>query len=300
MRKILSKLFILSMLLGLFIWVVPSSQSEAASKVKLSKTKITLEKGNTKKLTVKNKPSGAKITYKSSNTKVAKVSSSGVITAKKKGTATITVSVKTSSKTTKLKCKVTVKNPAKPDVTPAEPEDSGVLKEPVVEWYKVFEKNGLMHFLLVVTNPNSVPIYCSYNVDLYENGSPATTTERYFDCIAPGKSQLQGYYSDISGDLDSKADVKLLSFGENTTYTPVSISVNNLGRNAYDELVLKPSITGDFTYASVVAVYYRGDELISFSWNECYGDVNSFGDTHDAPEVYDKVDIYAFAYKYSY
>lgn len=46
-----------------------------------------------------------KITYKSSNTKVATVNSKGQITAKKKGTAVITV--KSGSKT--VKCKVTVR-----------------------------------------------------------------------------------------------------------------------------------------------------------------------------------------------
>lgn len=46
-----------------------------------------------------------KITYKSSNKKVATVSAKGVIAAKKKGTATITV--KSGKKS--VKCKVTVK-----------------------------------------------------------------------------------------------------------------------------------------------------------------------------------------------
>jgi uncharacterized protein YjdB len=45
-----------------------------------------------------------KLTYQSSNKKIATVSSKGVITAKKKGTATITVQ----SGTKKIKCKITV------------------------------------------------------------------------------------------------------------------------------------------------------------------------------------------------
>ena len=49
--------------------------------------------------------SAQKITYKSSNTKIATVNSKGQITAKKKGTTVITV--KSGNKTTK--CKVTVK-----------------------------------------------------------------------------------------------------------------------------------------------------------------------------------------------
>ena len=46
-----------------------------------------------------------KITYKSSNTKIATVSTKGVIKAKKKGTVTITVK----SGDVKVRCKVTVK-----------------------------------------------------------------------------------------------------------------------------------------------------------------------------------------------
>ena len=46
-----------------------------------------------------------KITYKSSNTKIATVSTKGVIKAKKKGTVTITVK----SGDVKVRCRVTVK-----------------------------------------------------------------------------------------------------------------------------------------------------------------------------------------------
>ena len=71
------------------------------------KSKVTLAKG--RKLTLKPvvtpKNSTEKVTYVSSNSKVATVSAKGVITAKKKGTAVITV--RSGSK--KVTCKVTVK-----------------------------------------------------------------------------------------------------------------------------------------------------------------------------------------------
>ncbi len=70
-------------------------------------SKITLSKGKSVTLTPVLLPiaSVQKITYSSSNKKVATVSSKGKITAKKKGTATITIK----SGTKKFKCKVTVK-----------------------------------------------------------------------------------------------------------------------------------------------------------------------------------------------
>lgn len=81
--------------------------------VKLNVSKITL--GAKEKLTLKAtaSPSSAelgKLTFKSSNQKVAKVTAKGVVTAGKKGKATITVTAANGKKAT---CKVTVKNAPK-------------------------------------------------------------------------------------------------------------------------------------------------------------------------------------------
>lgn len=77
------------------------------TKIKLSKSKVTLKVGKTYRLKVSvDEGSVDKITYKSSNKKIATVSSKGTIKAKKAGKVTITV--KSGDKT--KKCKVTVKN----------------------------------------------------------------------------------------------------------------------------------------------------------------------------------------------
>ena len=74
--------------------------------LQVKKTKISLQKGKSKKLQVKVKNAdGKKITYKSGNKKVAKVSSSGKITGVRKGNTTITVKCNGISR----KVKVTVK-----------------------------------------------------------------------------------------------------------------------------------------------------------------------------------------------
>ena len=83
--------------------------ADAPSSIKLNYTKRSLAKGKTFQLRATLSKSGAngrKVTYTSSNTKVATVSSTGKVTAKKKGTATITA--KTGNLLT-AKCKVTVK-----------------------------------------------------------------------------------------------------------------------------------------------------------------------------------------------
>ena len=77
------------------------------TKLKANRTAVTLKKGKSfqLKVTVTPKNSQEKVIYKSSNTKVATVTSRGKITAKKAGKAVITI---TSGKK-KITCMVTVK-----------------------------------------------------------------------------------------------------------------------------------------------------------------------------------------------
>ncbi|MBO5372875.1 MAG: family 43 glycosylhydrolase [Lachnospiraceae bacterium] len=83
---------------------------KAPTKIILKKAKVTLKKNKTHQIKVKKyKPSNAasyKLTYSSSKKKVATVSKTGLIKAKKKGTATITVKTYNGKK---AKIKVTVK-----------------------------------------------------------------------------------------------------------------------------------------------------------------------------------------------
>ena len=78
--------------------------------VKLDKTSVTLEKGKIVTLTATINPANAtnkKVTWTSSNAKIAAVDTNGKVTAKAAGTATITVTTADGSK--KATCKVTVK-----------------------------------------------------------------------------------------------------------------------------------------------------------------------------------------------
>ena len=71
----------------------PKPAKKTTKKIKLNRKKLTLKKGKTFKLkvTLTPKDSQDKITYKTSNKKIATVSKTGKIKAKKKGTAKITV-----------------------------------------------------------------------------------------------------------------------------------------------------------------------------------------------------------------
>ncbi|MBQ9361159.1 MAG: Ig-like domain-containing protein, partial [Lachnospiraceae bacterium] len=91
-----------------------SIKKVAVKSVKLNKKKATVVKGYkiTLKATVSPKnATNQKVTWKSSNKKIATVSSKGVVTGKKKGTVKITVTTADGKKT--ASCTVTVKNPVK-------------------------------------------------------------------------------------------------------------------------------------------------------------------------------------------
>lgn len=91
--------------------IFPATQVNAATKPKLSKTKVTMTVGQSKKLTVKgiSKKQAKRIKWKSSSKKVVTVTKTGKIKARKTGKATITAKVGKK----KLKCKVTVKKSKK-------------------------------------------------------------------------------------------------------------------------------------------------------------------------------------------
>ncbi len=80
---------------------------DASKKAKISKSKLTLKVGQTKKLSVKNltRKQKKKVKWSSNKKKVASVNKKGKVTAKKKGTAKITARVGKK----KYTCKVVVK-----------------------------------------------------------------------------------------------------------------------------------------------------------------------------------------------
>lgn len=86
-----------------------STTAKKKATIKLSKSKVSLERGHkiTLKKTIKNSDT-KKVVWKSSNKKVATVNQNGQVQAKKKGSCTITARI--SGTSTVAKCKVSVKN----------------------------------------------------------------------------------------------------------------------------------------------------------------------------------------------
>jgi len=80
-------------------------KSATSKKISITPTKVTIKKGKTKQAKLKNVSKKAKVTWKTSKASVATVSSKGVISAKKKGKATISATYKKKT----YKCEVSVK-----------------------------------------------------------------------------------------------------------------------------------------------------------------------------------------------
>ena len=169
--------------------------SIATTGVSLNKTSATLtKKGETVSLIATVSPSNAgnkNVTWKSSNTSVATVSSSGVVTAVGNGTATITVTTESGSKT--ATCKVTVQTTvATPVLKYAANQGDGVefVWNPVsnAEKYRVFRKCGASGWVVLADTTET-----SYIDKTVESGKTYIYTVR---CVtADGKDFLSGYDS---------------------------------------------------------------------------------------------------------
>lgn len=103
-------LFICILLFSVTASLAFEGSSFGKTKIKLSKSKLTLTVGQSK--TLKISGSKKKVKWSSSSKKIATVSRKGKVVAKKKGTATIKAKVKKKT----LKCKVTVKAKTKNSV----------------------------------------------------------------------------------------------------------------------------------------------------------------------------------------
>ena len=105
---------------------VGSFDASAAKKVKLSSTSKKIKVGGTFKLSVKNGKKSAKVTWKTSNARIARITkkttkgnkATATIKGVKKGKAKITASYKLGKKTTKLTCKVSVSAAVSKNATP--------------------------------------------------------------------------------------------------------------------------------------------------------------------------------------
>lgn len=140
MKRVTTFIIMTVLLLGMF--ATPDQTVQAAKKtVQISKKSITLEVGESTRLSIKNAPKKIKVTWSSSDKKIATVNAKGKVHAKKAGKTVITAKIKnkkytckvkvvkkgkkanTQTASTEQKTEATVDVPKKPETptTPAQP-----------------------------------------------------------------------------------------------------------------------------------------------------------------------------------
>lgn len=109
MKSVIARILVVTLVLGSI--PIAQTESEAASNVKLSTKKLTITKGKTKNLSVKN-ATKYKVSWKSKSEKIAKIKKNGKYAVKVKGVkagkTTITCTLQKGNKKNKLTCKVVV------------------------------------------------------------------------------------------------------------------------------------------------------------------------------------------------
>ena len=186
-KKILAFVCALSMVAGLIAYT--PQDASAAKKLKLSKTKATIDVGKTVTVKVKNGTKKTKVTWKINDKKIAKITNKTAkgkkaqakVKGVKAGKATLTASYKSGKKTKKLSCKITVRGEAAADnnttpsgnggnnaVTPTTPADNGNPSAPTPVPTETPEP-----FNIVSDNAASVMMYIDKNDSEYDGISHA-------------------------------------------------------------------------------------------------------------------------------
>lgn len=135
------------------------SISEAAIKGKLNQKSATIAIGKSVQLKVKNKGK-ARVKWYSSKKKIARVSSRGKVTGRKKGKATITAKVTRKGKSKKLKCRVTVVRGAKS--LKVVDEDGKKVKSVTVDKFQSVKLKGIIS----PKKSNDIVTWKSYNPEV--------------------------------------------------------------------------------------------------------------------------------------
>ena len=199
--------------------VVPTS-------VALNKTTLTLDTGKTSTLKATVYPSNAankKCTWSSSNTSVATVDGNGKVTAKKAGTATITV--KTSNGKTAT-CKVTVNLPT-PQITGLSNTTGGIK----ISWNKV---DGTYGYRLYRKTSGS-----------WKRFKDTTATSFTDSSVTPNKTEV---YTIRCIDKDGNTISSFNSTGWSKKYTPVAPTVSKLDITSGGIKLTWNKITGVYGY----------------------------------------------------
>ncbi len=158
MKKVIAAILTAALFVSTVL-VGTESISEAAIKGKLNQKSATIAIGKSVQLKVKNKGK-ARVKWSSSKKKVARVSSRGKVTGRKKGKTTITAKVTRKGKSKKLKCRVTVVRGAKS--LKVVDEDGKKVKSVTVDKFQSVKLKGIIS----PKKSNDIVTWKSYNPEV--------------------------------------------------------------------------------------------------------------------------------------
>ena len=254
MKKLKSLLISLALALVCVSMVISTDVVEAAS-VRLNKTSITMYTGQTS--TLKVSATSKKVTWYTSNKKVATVSSRGVVSAKSSGSATITARVNNKN----LKCRVTVKKQTTNNKKAALKAYYSFLKS-----YKFTTGYSTRGFNLAYINNDSIPELVVFDGDYHAAG---------------GKVKYLGEFGEWGGfEYQEKKGVICSTWSRSNSYSTyyrwngsklsTIMSANSIGQlNSNGDYVCKYYINNKKVtrskYESSTAPYEKGLKSISLS-----------------------------------
>ena len=262
-----------------------SSTMAYADTVKLSKTKLTLNEGEsyTLKLTGTTKT----VKWSTSNKEIATVSSKGVVKAVKAGTATITATV--SSK--KYTCKVTVK-----EVFNA---------KKAVQNLSSTTYNGSKGVINIVKNNYNFPMHLEATIVYYDSDNlmigKSTADNYYFE---KGKECVLFFYAptDLDYNYVPYDHYKITYSARSTEYMKSNLKdikvTSNIG---IDNVMLEVVNDGDESaeYTQIYILFYKDGEIVGVDYR--YADVDEPGSvdyiefSFPYDENYDTIDIDDYA-----
>ena len=243
MKKLKSLLISLALALVCVSMVISTDVVEAAS-VRLNKTSITMYTGQTSTLKVSG--TSKKVTWSTSNKKVATVSYRGVVSAKSSGSATITARVNNKN----LKCKVTVKKQATNNKKAALKAYYSFLKS-----YKFTSEYSTRGFNLAYINNDSIPELIVFDGDYHAAGGKVYA-------YVNGKVKYVGEFGEWGGfEYQEKKGVICSTWSRANSYTTYyKWSGSKLSTIMSSSAIGEFSSNGDFEYK-----YYINDKEVTLS-----------------------------------
>lgn len=286
MKKLLSMLLVIIM-----ITILAAPSLAQAATVKISKEKATMEVDSTLKLKITG--TNSKVTWSTSNKKIATVNSSGTVTAVKEGTATITAKV--GSK--KYTCTVTVVDSNK--VVKKETFDpKKVANEIKVLNEYTWSTDYYNYIAIVIKNNSKFTVVPTIQLKLLDEYGKTVGVKNDSENAFGSGCEMVFIFSNKEKFIDYEYTI---SVSEEKYYKDVvsslSMNVTTTDSKAILEITNNGKIDAEFVEYNIL--YLRGDNVVDYGWGYCVDNDHEIkaGDTQFIEDssygvIFDSIKVY--------